>query len=139
MSKTWPSCQRSRARWAKDDEDVGVVGDALGVKGRLHQAPLTAVEVAFAGEEAFAEGDLGEAEGGAFCEVFGVGDGDVADVVGVTEEVDAASADAEMGDVAVVAVDFGKKADDVPPHPVEDAPGPNLEGPGTRWRGAERV
>jgi len=77
------------------------------VKRGLNEPPLAAVEVALAGEQAFAERVLGATEGGAFDEVLVLRDEDVSYGVGVGEEIVLPVTDGELRGVAVVAGDVG--------------------------------
>lgn len=63
----------------------------------LHEAPLLRVMLAFAGEQAFAEQNFGALEGAAFGEVPLIGDQNVADEVGVVEQIRVLRAETEIG------------------------------------------
>ena len=56
------------------------------MKGGLHQAALAQMELAFAGEQSFAQQDLGALQHAALDEVALAGDQDVLDEFGVVEE-----------------------------------------------------
>ena len=91
------------ARWSVDDRaglpsvtsargvrghDGAVAGDALPVKRRLAQPPLPKVKLAFAGEKAGAEQPFGTLEATSLVKVPVVRDEDVANEVGVAEQIE---------------------------------------------------
>jgi hypothetical protein len=83
------------------------------MKGRLHHAPLTQVEISFAREEALAEEDLRALEDVPFHEGALVRDEHIAHMVGVREQVDAKVAEPGARDVALRAMQTEKEPGEI--------------------------
>ena len=79
----------------------GVCGDTFAVEGGLRDAPLAAVELPFAGEQAVAEEELEAAVGVAAGESLLLGDEHLAGELRVRDEDERAAGGAEADDVAV--------------------------------------
>lgn len=83
--------------------DLGIRIDALGMERGLHEAALAAMNFAFAGEKTFTENDLGALQRGALGEVGIAGDEDIANVVGIVDQIILLAGNLEGGNVAILA------------------------------------
>jgi hypothetical protein len=73
------------------------------MKCRLHKAPLAKMMLAFAGQEPFAEQDLGPLERAAFCEICLLHNQDLAYQIGMRDEIDILAAETKVNQIAVLA------------------------------------
>ena len=85
----------------KRHHGLGITGDALAMKHRLHQAALTQVEIALTGEQALAQQQTRALQRASFGKLAGAGDQQVFDVIGMIEQEEALAAAAEINDIAV--------------------------------------
>src|SRR6185503_14641126 len=86
-----------------------VMLDALAVERRLGESPLALVQIAFAGQQTFAEDDLRALQREALHEGGVPGDEDVPDLVGMSEEEDRLPAEAELRRVAEITAETGEE------------------------------
>ena len=87
----------------------------------LDQAALARVKLAFAGEQAFAEQNLGAFEDAALDEVGLMGDEDVADPVGMGDFIHRLGAELEVDQIAVGALGSLEELGGFAAEPGEDA------------------
>src|SRR6185436_9745319 len=98
------------------DHVLRVGADALPVEGGLREPPLAGVELAFAGEEPFAEEELRPFQAAALAEVVLAGDEDVLDEVRMLHEIAVARPRPEAHDVArIVAREAGEELERIAP------------------------
>jgi len=93
------------------DDLVSVGSNALAMEGRGDDTALADVDGIVGGDEAFAEEDLHAADGALLDEGGGLGDEDLANVVGVVDEDDRRAHEAVVGDVAIGAEEVFEEED----------------------------
>ena len=114
------------------DHRVGEALHLLAMEERLDGAALLEVRLAFGSEEAFAQQPLGALQRDAFVELLRGGDQHVFDPCRMADEVDLLPADAEAGDVAVLALRLGEELERIAPKAQEARAG--KPGGGSRHR-----
>ena len=116
---------------------LAVGGDALPVERGLGEAALAGVELAFAGEQPFAQEELGPLDPLALRERVLVGHQHVLDVIGVAQEEHVVAAEAVEADVAVGPRALEKEAQRVAPE-VQDVAEEGQPRRARRERGHDR-
>ena len=89
------------------------------MKGGLRETALPFVMFAFAGEQTFAEDDFRALEGAAFLEGTRLREKNLANVIGMREEVEMLRSEFEVNDVAVFAREPREKRDRIALHGAE--------------------
>src|SRR5262249_14356082 len=112
--------------------DRSVRGDAIAMEGRLGQLPLTAVEIVFARQQPLAQKALCHLEPAALMEYAAVGNQNVADIVGMVDQVDALAAELEWNYITIVSGQTHQEAKRVPAKRNQQAAGKPLHGTGRR-------
>ena len=111
MSRRSPSFQSLNVKEGLIGHGLSVFGDALAVKCGLGEAALLEPEVAFGGEQAFAEKALsGVAQAGTFFKFLRLADEDFLDQVGIAEKDARLKEQGKVNDVAVFAGDASEEA-----------------------------